>query len=177
MTKLNAAPVKKQPSQVTVRLRFQFMGTSEGDIAFHSMMRVLRYHQFNYERTNYNYAPTLPASQCGELLKLKEGKNCSLTAAILSIARRYAFRASFKAAMQPHILLWRHHNALLNNLIHPCGSRFCALQRRRIFCRKNDQFVAFPIGFTARNEGDNTGFRHAREHPGTGGRSGLVDGE
>lgn len=74
MTKLNAAPVKKQPSQVTVRLRFQFMGTSEGDIAFHSMMRVLRYHQFNYERTNYNYAPTLPASQCGELLKLKEGK-------------------------------------------------------------------------------------------------------
>ncbi|EHD02120.1 hypothetical protein LTSEWAN_3284 [Salmonella enterica subsp. enterica serovar Wandsworth str. A4-580] len=52
-------------------------------------MRVLRYHQFNYERTNYNYAPTLPASQCGELLKLKEGKNCSLslTAAILSIAQ------------------------------------------------------------------------------------------
>ncbi|EHC67119.1 hypothetical protein LTSEJOH_1537, partial [Salmonella enterica subsp. enterica serovar Johannesburg str. S5-703] len=43
------------------------------------MMRGLRYHQFNYERTNYNYAPTLPASQCGELLKLKEGKNCSLT--------------------------------------------------------------------------------------------------
>ncbi|EHC35466.1 hypothetical protein LTSEADE_2956 [Salmonella enterica subsp. enterica serovar Adelaide str. A4-669] len=41
------------------------------------MMRGLHYHQFNYERTNY--APTLPASQCGELLKLKEGKNCSLT--------------------------------------------------------------------------------------------------
>ncbi|ECE6305528.1 hypothetical protein DO967_19610 [Salmonella enterica subsp. salamae] len=52
-------------------MRFQFMGTSEGDIAFHSMMRGLRYHQFNYKRTNY--APTLPASQCGELLKLKEG--------------------------------------------------------------------------------------------------------
>ncbi|ECF6858427.1 hypothetical protein S886_24630 [Salmonella enterica subsp. arizonae] len=53
-------------------MRFQFMGTSEGDIAFHSMMRGLRYHQFNYERTNY--APTLPASQCRELLKLKEGE-------------------------------------------------------------------------------------------------------
>ncbi|EHC90874.1 hypothetical protein LTSEUGA_2930 [Salmonella enterica subsp. enterica serovar Uganda str. R8-3404] len=50
---------------------------------FHSMMRVLRYHQFNYERTNYNYAPTLPASQCGELLKLKEGKNCSLTDSVI----------------------------------------------------------------------------------------------
>ncbi len=73
MTRLNAAPVKNSPA-VTVRLRFQFMGTSEGDIAFHSMMRVLRYHQFNYERTNYNYAPTLPASQCVELLKLKREK-------------------------------------------------------------------------------------------------------
>ncbi|VDZ79538.1 Uncharacterised protein [Salmonella bongori] len=70
MTRLKAAPVKKQPNQVTVRLRFQFMGTSEGDIVFHSMMRHLRNHQFNYERTNY--APTLSASQCGELLKLKE---------------------------------------------------------------------------------------------------------
>ncbi|ECG1193434.1 hypothetical protein DQ961_14155 [Salmonella bongori] len=46
------------------------MGTSEGDIVFHSMMRHLRNHQFNYERTNY--APTWSASQCGELLKLKE---------------------------------------------------------------------------------------------------------
>ncbi|SUG66676.1 Uncharacterised protein [Salmonella enterica subsp. enterica] len=74
MTRLNAAPVKKQPSQVTVRLRFQFMGTSEGDIAFHSMMRGLRYHQFNYERTNYNYAPTLPASAMWGAFKAKRGE-------------------------------------------------------------------------------------------------------
>ncbi|EAM7070615.1 hypothetical protein E3I66_06360 [Salmonella enterica] len=48
------------------------MGTSEGDIAFHSMMRSLRYHPYNYKHTNY--ALLLPASQCGELLKLKEGE-------------------------------------------------------------------------------------------------------
>lgn len=29
ITRLNAAPVKKQPNQTTVRLRFQFMGASE----------------------------------------------------------------------------------------------------------------------------------------------------
>jgi hypothetical protein len=33
ITRLKAAPVKKQPNHATARLRFQFMGTSEADIA------------------------------------------------------------------------------------------------------------------------------------------------
>jgi hypothetical protein len=39
ITRLKAAPVRKQPSQATVRFRFQFMGVSEGDIAIRIMMR------------------------------------------------------------------------------------------------------------------------------------------
>lgn len=35
MTRLKAAPVKKQPSQVTVRFRFQLIGLSADDIGFH----------------------------------------------------------------------------------------------------------------------------------------------
>jgi hypothetical protein len=35
ITRLKAAPVKKQPSQVTVRLRFQLMGVSAEGIGFH----------------------------------------------------------------------------------------------------------------------------------------------
>ncbi|BEJ34715.1 hypothetical protein OIPHN330_33350 [Citrobacter freundii] len=55
MTRLNAAPVKKQPNQATVRLRFQFMGASEGDIAFRSVARCLRY-RLNISK-QANYAP------------------------------------------------------------------------------------------------------------------------
>jgi len=39
ITRLKAAPVRKQPSQATIRLRFQFIGVSEGDIATRVMMR------------------------------------------------------------------------------------------------------------------------------------------
>ncbi|BBV17778.1 hypothetical protein IOMTU157_3039 [Citrobacter portucalensis] len=55
MTRLNAAPVRKQPNQATVRLRFQFMGASEGDIAIRSVMRCLRY-RLNISK-QANYAP------------------------------------------------------------------------------------------------------------------------
>ncbi|MNP44378.1 hypothetical protein D3C76_1382400 [compost metagenome] len=39
MTRLKAAPVRKQPSQATMRFRFQLIGVSEGDIAIRIMMR------------------------------------------------------------------------------------------------------------------------------------------
>lgn len=53
ITRLNAAPVKKQPNRATVRLRFQFMGASEGDIAFRSVARCLRYRLNISKQANY----------------------------------------------------------------------------------------------------------------------------
>ncbi|ABV13141.1 hypothetical protein CKO_02015 [Citrobacter koseri ATCC BAA-895] len=38
-------------------MRFQFMGTSEGDIAIRSVMRCLRYHQNKNKAILSYYAP------------------------------------------------------------------------------------------------------------------------
>ncbi|WP_199557180.1 hypothetical protein [Serratia sp. FGI94] len=39
MTKLKAAPVRKQPSQATKRLRFQFMGSDTGAMGYRNSRR------------------------------------------------------------------------------------------------------------------------------------------
>ena len=55
MTRLNAAPVKKQPTQATVRLRFQFMGAGD-DITVH-VTRVTREELAIENNKPANYAP------------------------------------------------------------------------------------------------------------------------
>ncbi|HBZ1353274.1 TPA: hypothetical protein MJE60_03250 [Klebsiella pneumoniae] len=69
MTRLKAAPVKKQPSQVTVRFRFQLMGVSADDIGFHWPARQVKL------RENMSLLIMRLRNRCrngGELLKLKE---------------------------------------------------------------------------------------------------------
>ncbi|HBY2287121.1 TPA: hypothetical protein MIR87_11220 [Klebsiella pneumoniae] len=69
MTRLKAAPVKKQPSQVTVRFCFQLMGGSADDIGFHWPARQVKL------RENMSLLIMRLRNRCrngGELLKLKE---------------------------------------------------------------------------------------------------------
>ncbi|AWL59962.1 hypothetical protein B6J58_10335 [Klebsiella quasipneumoniae] len=69
MTRLKAAPVKKQPSQVTVRFRFQLMGVSADDIGFHWPARQVKL------RENMSLLIMRLGNKCrngGELLKLKQ---------------------------------------------------------------------------------------------------------
>lgn len=46
-----------------------------------------------------------------------------------SVAGGHALGAGFEAAVEPHILFRGHHDALLNNLVHPGGRGFRVVQR------------------------------------------------
>ena len=77
--------------------------------------------------------------------------------------------------MEPHILFRGHHDALLNDLVHPRGGGFRVVQRRGTLWRQDNQFITFTVRFAARDEGHDAGFGHFRQHPGAGGGRRLVD--
>ncbi len=97
----------------------------------------------------------------GELLKLKESlkpERRSFPAGMSaagkgSVAGGHAFGAGFEATMEPHILFRGHHDALLNDLVHPRGGGFRVVQRRGTLWRQDNQFITFTVRFAARTKG------------------------
>ena len=68
---------------------------------------------------------------------------------------RLAFRAGFEPAMQPHILLRRHHHGALNRSVHLRGHRrFIASLQRIADIFQNNQLIPCAICFSARYKRD-----------------------